>query len=298
MQIENGNIVAIVVTYNRKELLRECILSLINQTVSNNISIIIIDNNSSDGTREMIAEMMNDDRIAYCNTGKNLGGAGGFEYGVCKAMEREFDYLWIMDDDCIPENDAAEQFLSAAKKLGNFGFMSSYVKWIDGTVCTMNVQRKNIARKLNKFDKEMIPIQIATFVSMFIPYYVVKETGAPIGEFFIWGDDWDYSRRISKKYPSYLIMRSVVTHKTLHNYGCDVSNDVPERINRYWYFFRNRVYQAKTEGMLGFVYWILNLAKNILKVLIFSQEKKERLKIIFKGTIDGIKFNPKEKKFD
>ena len=47
------------------------------------------------------------------------------------------------------------------------------------------------------FDKKYIEAVLGSFVSLWIPMSVVKEVGLPIKEFFIWGDDWEYTRRIS-----------------------------------------------------------------------------------------------------
>ena len=74
----------VIVTYNRKKLLKENIEALLNQTFKDH-DILIVDNNSNDGTKEMVAEIQ-DKRIKYYNTGKNLGGAGGFAFGLRKAI--------------------------------------------------------------------------------------------------------------------------------------------------------------------------------------------------------------------
>ena len=64
----------VIVTYNRKKLLKENIEALLNQTFKDH-DILIVDNNSNDGTKEMVARDSGQG-IKYYNTGKNLGGAG------------------------------------------------------------------------------------------------------------------------------------------------------------------------------------------------------------------------------
>ena len=125
----NNNIVAVIVTYNRKKLLLECINSLLKQE---NIScdIIVIDNKSTDGTETAIKSLASE-KIRYINTGTNLGGAGGFNFGIKKAVEFGYDYVWLMDDDCIPKSTALFKLNEAGKKYKNFGFLSSKVLWID-----------------------------------------------------------------------------------------------------------------------------------------------------------------------
>ena len=96
-------VAATVITYNRKALLAECVKALLCQSVS--CDIIIIDNASTDGTGEMVRAIV-DPRISYINTGSNLGGAGGFNYGMRKAVEAGYDYGWLMDDDTIVKGEA------------------------------------------------------------------------------------------------------------------------------------------------------------------------------------------------
>lgn len=108
-----GTVNAVVVTYNRKVLLKECINALLQQTLKN-IIISIIDNASTDGTEDFIAEYVDGEKVYYYNTGANIGGAGGFNYGMKIAVnEKKCEYIWIMDDDTIPEPDAAEKLIYA-----------------------------------------------------------------------------------------------------------------------------------------------------------------------------------------
>lgn len=291
--------IAIIVTYNRKQLLLECIDSLEKQSENKTLDILVIDNASTDGTKEVLEPFIVSNRIKYKNTGSNLGGAGGFEYGVLSVMNEDYDYVWIMDDDTIPTENALEEFYNFVKKQPEFGFLSSTVKWTDGSICTMNVQRKNIFSKLKSFDADIIPVQYATFVSLFVSAKTIREVGAPIGEFFIWGDDWEFTRRISKRYKSYLVKNSVVIHKTLHNQGCNISNDVEERIPRYKLNYRNKMFIAKQEKVKGYIYYGLTVIKDVLLVLIKSKDnKKLRIKTIFEGISEGKKFEPKVKKYN
>ena len=295
---DNFSVSAVIVTYNRKKLLLECIESLLGQKTRVDLKIHIIDNASTDGTREALNTYVKNEKIHYSNTGANLGGAGGFEFGVREVAKGGYDYIWIMDDDTIPTESALQELLNASCEIKEHGFLSSLAVWIDGSICTMNVQRKDIMRKLNlsELKCEIVPVQYATFVSLFIPISVVREIGAPIGEFFIWGDDWEYTRRISKKYPSFVVTSSKVIHKTGTNIGCDISDDVPERIQRYKYGFRNEAYIGRQDGLKGRAYRWMKVGKNIFKVLVKSKTaKKERLNVIIDGIKEGRRFYPVSK---
>ena len=90
---------AVIVTYNRKAMLQRCLRALCTQTAGVP-ELWVIDNASTDGTAELVAQL-NLPTMHYYNTGKNLGGAGGFACGIQQAACSGAEYLWIMDDDCL-----------------------------------------------------------------------------------------------------------------------------------------------------------------------------------------------------
>lgn len=291
-------IAAVVVTYNRKELLEKNIKALTEQDADVNLDIIVIDNASTDGTMDMLSKYK--DSIIYVNTGSNLGGAGGFQYGIKYAVKNVYDYVWLMDDDCIPKSTALDGFLEADKHLkGDYGFLSSKVLWKDETLCKMNVQRENIWCNVKEWKKSLVRIQMASFVSLFLPIKVVKEVGLPIKEFFIWTDDWEYTRRISRGYNCYLVNKSIVIHQSKENNGASIYRENIDRLDRYDYLYRNDVYLYKREGVEGFIYECIRLLVHIFKVILFAKNDKiKRIKKIILGTYNGIKFNPLIEKVD
>ena len=143
-----SEVAAVVVTYNRKKLLQICIEKI---KAQKNIScdIYVIDNASTDGTSEMIRERYRLPFIRYFNTGSNIGGAGGFEYGLKRAVEAGYRFVWMMDDDTFPEDTALFELMEAGKQLPHkWGFLSSAAYWTDGSICQANVQKSNIFHRI------------------------------------------------------------------------------------------------------------------------------------------------------
>ena len=281
-------IAAVVVTYNRKEYLLKNLAALLKQK---NIvpDIIIIDNASTDGTFDALQEWLNKGRIIYKNTGKNLGGAGGFQVGIRYAYELKYDYIWLMDDDTYPYSDALDQLIKAHDKLsGCYGYLASSVLWKDGTPCKMNEPKFKQGS-----DHSQIPyrqIVQSTFVSFFVPRKTVEKFGLPIKEFFIWGDDVEYSRRIALKESSYLIEDSKVLHDTKNNVGSNIVHD-DERLERYRFAYRNEMYIARHEkGRMR--YQICKIAYHIIKILLLSSNKRKKIKLILDASREGYNFNP------
>lgn len=289
------DVVAIVVTYNRKEYLKKCLEALLEQREI--CDILIVDNYSTDGTKEEIEKYINLKQIIYMNTGANLGGAGGFNYGTRKALELGYKYIWLMDDDCIVNKDSLKELLEADKHLnGKYGFLSSVVLWKDGKVCKMNKQKISS----NWFEQEMLlkygllSTYYATFVSFFVRKEVVEDVGLPIKEFFIWGDDVEYTNRISKKYNCFIVGKSQVLHDTKNNEGSNIARDEVTRLNRYKFAYRNEMYIAKKNGIKGILRQIAKICLHIFRVLAKNKNghRIKKWSIIIGSSLKGIFFNP------
>lgn len=288
---------AVVVTYNRKELLRTTINKLLAQEEAS-CDILIINNASNDGTEEMIKDEFWQDNILYFNTGVNLGGAGGFEFGVGRAVELGYEYVWIMDDDTWPNKNALVELIKADRKLnGNWGFLSSASYWTDGSICKANRQKKSIFRfvKDEEYINELVPILMGSFVSLLVKSEVIKEIGLPIGDYFIWTDDYEFCGRICKAMmcSGYLVTGSKVVHMMKNHTKAKISRDSIERIERYHYLYRNDVHCYRKYGVKGYIYIALKDIYSVIDILFYSKNYKlRRILTICKGVAEGITFNP------
>ncbi len=304
----NNYTLAVVVTYNRLTMLKQCISHICAQSAA--CDILIVDNASTDDTSKWALHIIGDFdkyKILYENTGTNLGGAGGFNYGMRKSCEYGYKYVWIMDDDAFAQPDCLEKLLDTAhcfeaKKLP-FGFLSSAVLWTDGNICKMNWQRKYpLPRKRSEhhvtqkdLNSDLIQVQCATFVSLLFPTDIIKQVGLPIKEFFIWCDDIEYTRRISIKYkiPCYAVPSSRMIHHTANNVGSDLATDSVDRISRYNYAFRNENYMYRQYGVRSFCYYIAVCIYNLIKILFHSHDHRlRRMSVVCKNFFTGLTFNP------
>lgn len=287
---------AIVVTYNRKNLLKECIQHLKSLDVP--CDVLIVDNASTDGTSSYIADELNDN-ISYVNTGSNLGGAGGFNYALKKAYNTKYKYLWLMDDDTMVHKDSLTELLKAAHSLDDdFGFLSSFGLFTDGKPCKMNVQKVTTkwTDGITSYNY-LLKTEKATFVSLFIKRSIIGKIGLPVKEFFIWADDSEYTTRISKQFRSYTVLNSKITHKMVSNADAGLQaflNEETERYQRFYYSFRNRFYIAKRDGISNIIFYLARLIA-ISSVTLFRAKKFRfnKFMIVLKGLFDGIFFNPK-----
>lgn len=286
------NIAAVVVTHNRKELLAACIEHILNQQ-DISCDVLVVDNASTDGTAQGV-QRIPDSRVRYRNTGANLGGAGGFHFGLQWAVNAGYDYVWMMDDDCLPNADALKAFWDAHIRLnGAYGWLSSQVLWTDGSICRMNIQRVTPFQKLSDFTSELSPAVAASFVSVFLPTSRVKTYGLPIKEFFIWADDLEYTRRISRKERCYVVPSSKVVHAMAANADSNIVYATQDRMNRYSYSYRNEVYLYRREGLMGWLWILGKYSYHSFRVLLSPTDKKwSRIRVIWSSFLRGIRFHP------
>ena len=286
-----NKVVAVISTYNRIDMLRQCIQQLQHQSVP--CDILVIDNAATDGTTEYLQHIENE-CIRHYSLNENIGSAGGFNYGIRMALKLGYEYIWIMDDDCFVEQHALKFLFRADDALhGNYGWLSSKCYWTNGTLCPMNLQRSTPYTAIRDFSQEFIPAQMASFVSLFLRADTVKQYGLPIKEFFIWTDDWEYTRRISRALPCYVVNSSNVVHAMKDNTVVNIAKDCEERLPRYQYFYRNDVYLYRREGIKG---WIWLFAKDIwhsLQIVMHKKDIIKKLKTVWGSAWKGVLFQPK-----
>lgn len=289
---KESTVAAVVVTYNRLELLRQCVEALRSQSAA--CDILIVDNASTDGTANWLASQPD---LHGRNTGSNLGGAGGFHFGMRWAVEDGYDYVWLMDDDTLPQPDALEKLLEADRVLdGNYGWLSSVALWTDGSECKMN--RQKLKKSFYEYSPLMkyglVQAEQATFVSLFLRSETIRRFGLPIKEYYIWGDDIEYTRRISVRggLPSFTAGQSQVVHAAKSNVGSNVALDDAERIGRYFYAFRNEAHLYRQEGIKGRAYCFAKRCRDFLRIMRYGKPKWPRLRVLLRGIWAGFFFHP------
>lgn len=242
-----GSICAVVVTHNRRDLLRECLTALQTQTRPPD-AILVVDSASTDGTPAMLAEEFPAVTVRRLET--NQGGAGGFHEGIRTGHDEGHDWLWLMDDDTIPEGDALECLVEGHRTATGLGrapaVLASKVVWTDGRLHPMNGALPALGQMDGLVDATshgLLMLRSASFVSLLLDASAVERFGLPIKRYFIWSDDVEYTARILRWEPGYLVPTSVVHHKTPTAYLS--WQGTPER---YFYHVRNSIYMTRSNA--------------------------------------------------
>ncbi len=332
MDNKQEKICAVVVTYNRKDLLLECLDSILKQTYPLH-AIYIIDNASTDGTpvllkkKGYIKEILqpidypleseskmfmsakdnkNELKIHYVRIHKNIGGAGGFYEGVKRGYEKGYDWLWLMDDDAEPEKDCLKILLNSINLLSSKISALTPLK-IDTEGEIQKVHRGYINREkgevipLSKEDysknENLLEIDYSSFVGLLISKKAVAEKGFPDKDFFIWYDDVEYCWRLNDYGKIYLNKKAIIIHKD--RVGEKYKNNNYENIENLWkryYGKRNSLFlRKKYSNKKNIKFWveiIYIFLRNSINIIVFMDYKILRLKLLCLAYIHAI-FNIK-----
>lgn len=191
---EGERVAAVLVTFNRKEMLLECIEGLLRQ--SHPVErLFLIDNASTDGTEDRLRERGYLDHaiVRYVQMPENTGGAGGFHDGLRLAQAEGFDWYWVLDDDVEPEERTLEVQL-IYRHLSEC--IHPLVVYQDGTahewehvfdpITTYQAGLHNLSFRNGK---DWCTMQVACFEGMLVSDRLLARVGLPDRDFFVYGDD-------------------------------------------------------------------------------------------------------------
>ena len=290
-------VTAVVVTYNRKHLLLECLGALRSQTRRPD-RIVILDNACTDGTRELLAArgILDEPDIDYIRLQINEGAAGGFYWGIRYAYDQGADWIWVMDDDVEPEPEALAR-LEAHVGLPSLGFLSSLVIGRDGeTPMNTPIVDTECADGLYpswgiRLGEGLVKVSRATFISTLISRAAVTRCGLPNRRFYIWGDDFEYTQRIRRAgFDGWLVGRSRVLHKrTEMRQLALLTEPDPTRMQMFRYLYRNITWTALHYNGKRAIGRTLNLRfKQALRILAKAPDQRlRRLSILVRGTFQA-----------
>jgi GT2 family glycosyltransferase len=296
---------AVILTFNRKALLAECLRGVLGQSRPPD-QVIVVDNASTDGTRELLRSERLLERVQWLGLERNLGSSGGFNRGVAAAQEGDWDWVWIMDDDAEPRPDALERLLAspAAADPANAVLANAVVD--PAGEIEARVQRGFFKGRLRPLPREAYvagqapEVDYVSFVGMLVRGDAVRATAPPKAEFFIWGDDVEYCLRLGRSGAIRVVPEAVIVHKEV---GQTHSNRrarfwnrllgqqiVPFPIEAFWkqlFGLRNFVWIKMVYEGQGALSAAGTIALFMAKSLMYEERPLRRLPWIVRYGVDG-----------
>lgn len=123
--LDGTRIVAVIVSWNKLDLLKSCISAIKSGTTTPDI-IMVVDNNSSDGTKEFLLEL-EDDHVTPILLEDNFGGCYSYTKGINEAIEENATYIWLMDEDTAPGMTCLQNQLEFLENNNSYDVASAQV---------------------------------------------------------------------------------------------------------------------------------------------------------------------------
>lgn len=272
---------AILITFNRIDILKKSLECIINQTLSPQ-TILVVDNNSTDGTRQYI-ESLQYPNIRCMYLQENVGSAGGIAAGMEYALnEGIFDFVWVLDDDTYYSEDTLQELVDSMSEgydyIGLTGFNIRYG----------NKRPVNNALKLQPVDYTLID-------GALIKTEVIRKAGLVDSEFFMMCDDHEYCLR-SKKHGFRIGLLNIGSVERLYLGG--EGKFTKATLWRGYYSSRNMMIIVKNYFNLPFLFtYLFRQSKLLAAAMIYAPDRHKRVKYRLLGIWHGI-INKKGKTLD
>jgi rhamnopyranosyl-N-acetylglucosaminyl-diphospho-decaprenol beta-1,3/1,4-galactofuranosyltransferase len=264
-------VIAVVVTYNRRQLLLESLAAVHAQSRAPD-AVIVVDNASTDETAAAVRSHY--PAVTLAELARNTGGAGGFACGMALALGDGADLVWLMDDDTVPRRHALRALL--------------------GRPHPMNTPRaKPFATKAERAAAATtgcIPIRSASFVSILVDAGVSRERGLPRADYFLWNDDFEYTTRLLRGQSGLLCPASVVVHKTTA-FGNTDTDPGP----RFFYEVRNKIWTLRTRSLAPAerVLYGGSTLRRWARTFAKSRDRRALWSALLRGIAAGVRTSPR-----
>jgi GT2 family glycosyltransferase len=212
----------IVLNWNSWNYTAECVLSL-QKLEYPNYQIVLIDNASSDSSEQLLREHFPE--LPFLQTGSNLGYAGGNNCGITYALERNAEFIWILNNDTLVEVDTLQHLIDvmqnnvkAAACCPKIYYMGSEneIAYAGGNINYWRGAVKH--RGLNEIDRgqydQLIDVEFLTGSSLLVRSSVLEQTGLMLEEYFLFFEDVEWSLRFRRhNFELIFVPSAIVWHK-------------------------------------------------------------------------------------
>jgi len=212
----------IIVNWNKKNDLLECLESVQKLNYSN-FNTIVVDNGSIDDSLEMIKQ--NFSKVFLIKNKKNLGFAKGNNQGIELALRKGADYVFLLNNDAVIEKNCLRELVKVVESNKKYGVLGPKIYYFSvpnriQSVGEIFIRSLGLTfhRERKKFDKgQFNSITEVDFISgcaMLLKTEAIKKVGLFDELFFSYLEDLDLCYRLKKKgYKTIVVPTAKVWHK-------------------------------------------------------------------------------------
>ena len=284
------SVAAVVVSYNRVDLLRKCLSALAAQERQPD-EIMLVDNGSTDGSVAMVQQEFPE--VTVFETGANLGGAGGFAWGIERAIAAGHDAAWLMDDDAEPLPGSLLPLVEAMENAPRRpGFVTSLVVNPEGAPNSGHLPDLSTdpAKQLAANALGGIAVNSASFVGVLIDLKAAANMPLPYADFFIWFDDAEYTRRLGRGAYGMVLPESRISHPEKQNQA--------DMGGRLFYYVRNNLWLRRLDPaprtlLHNPVRWGAGMTVLALRQGLRAEDRRLWLRSAVRGLYEGLARSPR-----
>ena len=285
-------------------MLVDCIAGLARQTHPI-AGVVVVDTASSDGTREHLSERVPAGlNLEYVRLDRNGGGAEGFHYGVARARRDEGDWLWLMDDDCVPEPDALERLLASPRASDpDVVALAPLVVTPGGDPMPLNrgwlrprwfrMPLVGLAPRHYSGEHEL---DFTSLVGPLVRMSAARAIDPPRRDFFIWYDDLEYFLRVRGRGALWLVPSSRMVHRDVRELSALTLGALVREFARGYpfadrwkriYGLRNMLFCGRRHGFLNAAQAARVAFASVARALLFESHKLLTLRLVVRYARDG-----------
>jgi GT2 family glycosyltransferase len=297
----------VTVTYGKRWiLLREVLSSVIDNELVNDI--IVVNNNADDQINPLCKNLSN--KITVINLNENTGSANGFHIGISEAVKKDNQYIWLLDDDNKPNNNALENLVDNTQKLqsqdqdkGVWGISSLRNDRKELIQAANNFKPKDIFPSENSFlgfhilqipskilkkvfkknysgkritNKELVQIPLAPYGGFFFNKNLISKIGLPNKDFYLYSDDYEFTHRVNTHGGNLYLDPNSIVEDLEQSWFVETKQPyilsliTSSKVNRIYYGIRNRVYFENKNLVNNFKIYKINKFFFLLIINILS----------------------------
>ncbi len=295
------SVAVILVNWNGYEYTVQCLQSLRKLDYSN-FTVILVDNASTDGSLQKIKQQFSD--LVFIENRENTGFTGGNNTGMAYALEENYEYICLLNNDTEVETDFLKVLVAEIENDPGIGAVQPKIRYNHNRAVIWNaggffrgLWGTPVVRGENRVDRgqyeQSSVVEWVTGCCILVKASTVRECGPLNDRYFAYFEDVEWSFRIRKSGK-----RLVYLPKAIIYHEAGVASKTKEQgkegfISPFAHYLnvRNHLYLVRQHSRVWF--WPTILLAQLVKlagyVVYFTVRRRfQKLKASLRGFRDGL----------